>query len=69
MVGGKRMIEVMNCATQQNSEMSMKEWEEFFIDPERSTFCYQLNLYAWTRQQPKILVLNFINIKIINISK
>jgi len=35
MVGGKRMIEVMNCATQQNSEMSMKEWEEFFIDPER----------------------------------
>ena len=35
MVGGKRMIEVMNCATQQNTEMSMREWEEFFLDPER----------------------------------
>ena len=35
MVGGKRMIDVMNCATQQNSEMTMKEWEEFFIDPNR----------------------------------
>jgi len=35
MVGGKRMIEVMNCATQQNSQMTMKEWEEFFTDPNR----------------------------------
>jgi len=35
MVGGKRMIDVMNCATQQNKEMSMKAWEEFFTDPNR----------------------------------
>ncbi len=35
-VGSKRFIEVMDCSTQQNSEMSMKDWEEFFIDPDRS---------------------------------
>jgi len=35
-VGSKRLIEVMDCSTQQNSEMSMKDWEEFFTDPHRS---------------------------------
>jgi hypothetical protein len=34
-VGSKRLIEVMDCSTQQNSEMTMKDWEEFFLDPER----------------------------------
>ena len=42
MVGGKRMIEVMNCATQQNSQMTMKEWEEFFTDPNRSALIIYL---------------------------
>eukprot|EP00088_Acartia_fossae_P039647 TRINITY_DN4126_c0_g1_i2.p1 TRINITY_DN4126_c0_g1~~TRINITY_DN4126_c0_g1_i2.p1 ORF type:complete len:935 (+),score=174.46 TRINITY_DN4126_c0_g1_i2:37-2841(+) len=35
LVGGKRNIDVMNCATQQNSGMTMKEWEDFFTDPNR----------------------------------
>jgi len=35
MVGGKRILEVMNCATQLNSEMTMKDWEEFFMHPNR----------------------------------
>ena len=35
MVGGKRILEVMNTAMQLNSEMTMKDWEEFFMHPNR----------------------------------
>ena len=35
LVGGKRTLEVMNCATQTNSEMLLKDWEEFFMHPDR----------------------------------
>jgi len=34
-VGGKRLLEVMNCATQLNAEMTLKDFEEFFQDPDR----------------------------------
>ena len=30
LVGGKRLLEVMNCATQLNAEMTLKDFEEFF---------------------------------------
>ena len=35
MVGGKRMVEVMDCSTQHNMEMTMKDWEEFYTDSDR----------------------------------
>ena len=35
LLGGKRTLEVMNCATQSNSEMLLKDWEEFFMHPDR----------------------------------
>lgn len=51
LVGGKRVLEVrlqecgvvtryhvlqvMNCATQSNSQMLLKDWEEFFMHPDR----------------------------------
>ena len=35
LVGGKRILEVMNCATQSNAEMTLKDWEEFFTAPDR----------------------------------
>jgi F-box/leucine-rich repeat protein 10/11 len=35
LVGGKRLLEVMNCATQLNAEMTLKDFEEFFQDPDR----------------------------------
>ena len=35
LVGGKRILEVMNCATQLNAEMTLKDFEEFFTDPDR----------------------------------
>jgi len=35
LVGGRRLLEVMNSATQANAEMTLKDWEEFFVDPDR----------------------------------
>jgi len=35
LVGGRRILEVMNSATQSNAEMTLKDWEEFFTDPDR----------------------------------
>jgi len=35
LVGGKRVLEVMNSATQSNAEMTLKDWEEFFTAPDR----------------------------------
>ena len=29
------MLQVMNCATQNNSQMLLKDWEEFFMHPDR----------------------------------
>ena len=35
MVGGKRILEVMNTATQSNAEMTLKDWEEWWTAPDR----------------------------------
>jgi len=35
LIGNKRILEVMNCATQLNAEMTMKDWEDFYMDPDR----------------------------------
>ena len=36
-VGARRTVEVMDCATQRNSEMTMKEFEEFYSSPNRDS--------------------------------
>ena len=35
LVGGKRILEVMNTATQSNAEMTLKDWEEWWTAPDR----------------------------------
>lgn len=35
MVGGKRILEVMNTATQSNAEMTLKDWEEWWTAKDR----------------------------------
>jgi len=35
MVGGKRLLDVMDCSTQMNSEMTLKDWEEWYTEPDR----------------------------------
>ena len=35
LIGNRRILEVMNSATQVNAEMTMKDWEDFFMDPDR----------------------------------
>ena len=35
-VGPKRTVDIMDCATQKNSEMSLKDWEEYYTSPNRT---------------------------------
>jgi len=35
MVGGKRLLDVMDCSTQLNSEMMLRDWEEWYMEPDR----------------------------------
>ena len=35
LVGSKRVLEVMNTATQSNAEMTLKDWEEWWTAPDR----------------------------------
>jgi len=52
LIGSKRKIEVMNCATQQNSEMTLKEWEEFFLSQDRPDL--KLNVLSLEFSQTKL---------------
>lgn len=40
-VGARRVVDVMDCATQRNSFMTMKDFEEYFIGGDRKK---QLNV-------------------------
>ena len=35
-VGAKRIVDIMDCSTQKNSEMTMKDWEEYYTSPNRT---------------------------------
>ena len=52
LVGGKRVLEVMNCATQTNSQMLLRDWEEFFTHPDRDDT--KLNVISLEFSQTKL---------------
>ena len=45
------MVDVMDCTTQKNSEMTIKEWEEYYISPNRSR---KLNVISLEFSQTKL---------------
>ncbi len=56
-VGARRAVEVMDCNTQRNSEMSMKEWEEYYNNPHRDG--RKLNVisleFSFTKLEPIVI--------------
>jgi len=34
-IGSRRMVDVMECSTQKNLEMSMKDWQQYYDNPDR----------------------------------
>jgi len=52
LIGGKRVLEVMNCATQTNSQMLLRDWEEFFNHPDRDDT--KLNVISLEFSQTKL---------------
>ncbi len=59
--GGKRIVDVMDVKTQTGDEMSMKEWVEYYEDPERERLLNVISLeFSHTRlenyvEQPTIV--------------
>ncbi|QQP49504.1 JmjC domaincontaining histone demethylation protein 1like, partial [Caligus rogercresseyi] len=43
-VGSKRVLDVMDCSTQTNVEMSMKEWEEYYRSGQRDRILNVISL-------------------------
>ena len=59
-VGARRTVEVMDCTTQRNSEMSMKEWEEYYNSAsEAGREGKKLNVisleFSFTRLEPYVI--------------
>lgn len=56
-VGARRIIEVMDCTTQKNSEMNMKDWEEYYNNPSRDA--RKLNVisleFSFTKLEPFVI--------------
>ena len=44
-VGSRRVVDVMDCATQRNSFMTMKDFEDYFIGGDRKK---QLNVIRYS---------------------
>ncbi len=50
------MIDVMDCSTQKNSEMSMKEWEEYYTSPNRTKKLNVISLeFSYTKLEPHVI--------------
>lgn len=43
-VGSRRLLDVMDVNTQKNSEMSMKEWQKYYEDPEKDKLLNVISL-------------------------
>ena len=56
-VGARRTLDVMDCNTQRNSEMTMKEFEEYFNNPNRDA--RKLNVisleFSFTKLEPYVI--------------
>jgi len=57
LIGNRRILEVMNSATQVNAEMTMKDWEDFFMDPDRDgTLLNVISLeFSQTKLEPYVV--------------
>ena len=57
-VGARRTLDVMDCNTQKNSEMSMKEWEEYYNNV-NSRDSRKLNVisleFSFTKLEPYVI--------------
>ena len=60
-VGPKRVVDIMDCATQKNSEMTMKEWDEYYYSENRTRKLNVISLeFSYTKmetlvQSPKVV--------------
>lgn len=60
-VGSKRMLDVMDVNTQKNLRMSMKEWQQYYDEPEKTRLLNVISLeFSHTKldnyvQSPKIV--------------
>ena len=56
-VGARRGLEVMDCTTQKNSPMTMREWEEYYNSPTRDS--RKLNVisleFSFTKLEPYVI--------------
>lgn len=43
-VGSKRVLDVMDVNTQKNSEMTMKEWQKYYEDPDKNKLLNVISL-------------------------
>ena len=50
-VGAKRMVDIMDCTTQKNTEMTMKEWEDYYTSTNRTR---KLNVISLEFSQTKL---------------
>lgn len=43
-VGSRRVLDVMDVSTQKNSEMTMKEWQKYYEDPNKTRLLNVISL-------------------------
>lgn len=43
-VGSRRMVDVMECSTQRNLEMTMKDWQQYYENPNRDRLLNVISL-------------------------
>uniref|UniRef100_A0A0K2TRG6 [histone H3]-dimethyl-L-lysine(36) demethylase n=1 Tax=Lepeophtheirus salmonis TaxID=72036 RepID=A0A0K2TRG6_LEPSM len=56
LVGSKRLLDVMDCTTQTNTEMSMKEWEEYYKGSSRDRILNVISLeFSKTRLENYVI--------------
>lgn len=50
------MVDVMDCATQRNTEMTMKDWEDYYTDKARSRRLNVISLeFSYTKLEPYVI--------------
>ncbi len=54
-VGPKRVVDIMDCSTQKNSEMTMKDWEEYYTSPNRTRKLNVISLeFSYTKMETMV---------------
>ena len=56
LVGPKRVVDIMDCSTQKNSEMTMKDWDEYYHGPNRTRKLNVISLeFSYTKMEPMVV--------------